>query len=174
MIPLRLILALFTSLALTATATAQSDLDQGKYDLMLDACYYGAEDATARAACDGVVIRACIQGEEGGETTLGMASCAAAATKAWDGLLNAEYRETIGWTQMMDSEDKALFPEFANREDALRQAQRAWIAFRDAECGFAYAQWGAGSMRHIAGTECIRQLTAKRTLELGAARDVMR
>ena len=33
------------------------------------------------------------------------------------------------------------FPEFANRAKALRDAQRAWIRFRDAECGLAYAVW---------------------------------
>ncbi|MEL7344578.1 MAG: lysozyme inhibitor LprI family protein, partial [Pseudomonadota bacterium] len=98
---------------------------------------------------------------EGGQTTLGMAMCTQAETRAWDRVLNAEYARTMAWNRAMDAEDRVYFPEFANREHALRVAQRAWIAFRDAECALAYAQWGAGSMRHIAGTSCHLDMMAR-------------
>ena len=33
--------------------------------------------------------------------------------------------------------------------ETLLEAQRAWIAFRDAECALDYAEWGSGSMRSL-------------------------
>ena len=150
------------------------ELDQPRYDALLDGCYYGAEEARGREACIGVVAQTCQDDEEGGYTTLGMSMCNHAEQMAWDRILNAEYRETMGWAKAMDAEDQEVFPEFANREGTLRDAQRARIPFRDAECAFAYAQWGAGSMRHIAGTSCLSDMTAKRAMELRDFREMMR
>ena len=110
-------------------------------------------------------------GEDGGETTLGMSMCMADEVELWDGILNAEYRETMDFAKAMDAGEVEYFPEYAKRAEALRDAQRAWIAFRDAECALAYAEWGSGSMRHIAGSECVMRMTAERALELRAMRE---
>lgn len=138
----------------------------------LEACYYGAEDPAGRAACKDLVFKLC---EElpGMTTTMGMMTCAQQETQAWDVLLNAEYAETMGWAKAMDAQERATFPEFAKRAEALLAAQRAWIAFRDAECGLAYAVWGSGSMRNIAASACVADMTAERTLALRAVRDEM-
>lgn len=137
---------------------------------LVDACL-AAAPAEARAGCIGKVSDACIAGAEGGETTLGMSMCMADEAEVWDRLLNAEYRKTMARAKAMDSDEAESFPQFANRAVALRDAQRAWIAFRDAECALAYAEWGAGSMRHIAGSECVMRMTAQRALELRAMRE---
>ena len=79
----------------------------------------------------------------------------------------------MAWAKAGDADDMANFPEFANRADSLRAAQRAWIAFRDAECGLEYALWGSGSMRNIAGTDCLMHMAAERTIELRAKREFM-
>ena len=50
--------------------------------------------------------------------------------------------------------------------NALRDAQRAWIAYRDAECGLAYARWQDGSMRVIVAANCLMTMTAQRAIEL--------
>jgi uncharacterized protein YecT (DUF1311 family) len=151
-------------------ARAQDDA-VAPYRGEFEACYGAAEDGSARAACVGKVSGACMTGEEGGETTLGMSMCMAAETELWDGVLNAEYRETMDFAKAMDADEAQLFPEFAGRAEALREAQRAWVAFRDAECRLAYAQWGSGSMRHIAGSECMMRMTAERALELRDMRE---
>jgi len=52
----------------------------------------------------------------------------------------------------------------------LRDAQRAWIAYRDANCAMEYGLWGAGSMRQIAGADCQMRMTAERMLELRSYR----
>lgn len=132
---------------------------------LLEQCYEEAEGADAKAQCIGAMAQACMA-EPGGETTLGMSSCAFAEAQVWDRFLNQEYKVLMEFSKVMDEDDQAYFPTFANRAESLRDAQRAWIAFRDAECGLAYALWGSGSMRHIAGTDCHMQMTAERTIEL--------
>lgn len=158
-------------LSVAASATWAQDDAVAKYRGAFGACYESADDAAARAACIGVTSGACMSGEEGGETTIGMSMCMQTETELWDGVLNAEYRETMDFMKAMDADEAESFPEFAVRAETLRDAQRAWIAFRDAECALAYAQWGAGSMRHIAGSECMMRMTAERALELRDMRE---
>ena len=109
--------------------------------------------------------------EEGGETTLGMSRCHFGETVVWDRYLNDEYRRTMRVMRAMDEDEGETFPEFANRGASLVKAQRAWIAFRDAECNLAYAEWGSGSMRSIAFADCMSDMTARRTLDLRAMRE---
>lgn len=108
----------------------------------------------------------CMDSEDGGHSTLGMTNCALSEAQVWDKYLNLEYRAAMDALEAMDTDEAEFFPEFANRAESLRAAQRAWIAFRDAECGLAYAMWGSGSMRNIAGSNCSLEMTASRTIEL--------
>lgn len=131
----------------------------------LRACL-GAGKAGTGAACIGGVSERCRAVTAGGETTLGIVECALTETRAWDALLNEEYRATRDWARDMDRATAEHSPEFANRAQSLLEAQRAWIAFRDAECGLAYALWGSGSLRTVAGANCRMEMTAERTLAL--------
>ncbi len=160
-------------MALVQPGLAQEP-DQARYDALLQACYGAAGSEADRSACMGLVARTCQNDEEGGQTTLGLAMCNHAETQAWDVLLNQEYRATMDWAKGLDVDDQADFPEFSNREKTLRDAQRAWLAFREAECSYAYAQWGAGSMRHISGTDCYAKMTAERTVSLREKRERFR
>jgi uncharacterized protein YecT (DUF1311 family) len=67
-----------------------------------------------------------------GETTQGMVECAGAAYQSWDDALNEVYGE------LMDTlgEEQAA---------ALRDAQRKWIAFRDADKAFGVTTMTADS-----------------------------
>jgi uncharacterized protein YecT (DUF1311 family) len=47
---------------------------------------------------------------------------------------------------------------------ALRNVQRLWIKYRDANCGF-YAE-APGSISQVAAAECLRLMTKQRALEL--------
>jgi uncharacterized protein YecT (DUF1311 family) len=110
--------------------------------------------------------------QEGGHSTLGMTACLNAEADVWDGFLNTEYWATQDWAKAADEEEAAQFPEFAVMAERLREAQRAWIAFRDAECALSYAEWGSGSMRNIAHADCRMQMTAERTIELRRMREM--
>ena len=156
-------LAVFLAgLAAPATATEH---EVATYGGVLETCFETSQQG-ARADCIGKMAEACMEAEDGGYSTLGMVMCTAAETQVWDRFLNAEYRSTMSALNAMDVDEGQYFPEFAKREDSLRDAQRAWITFRDAECGLAYAMWGSGSMRNIAAATCQLEMTAKRTLEL--------
>lgn len=129
-----------------------------------------AEGLNAVAGCAGRLSEACQTSTADGQTTLGMVNCAGRETAAWDVLLNEEYQATRAWAEEADAAE-AGSPQFARAAEALRDAQRAWIGFRDAECGLAYALWGSGSMRTIAGANCLLSMTAERTVTLRAMRE---
>jgi uncharacterized protein YecT (DUF1311 family) len=48
----------------------------------------------------------------------------------------------------------------------LRAAQRAWMAFRDAECAVAGYEALGGSMESMLVSGCVAQLTKRRAAEL--------
>lgn len=117
---------------------ADPDCDQGCGDLV-------------RAACDASLDA------QTRDTTYGMSMCAAASTQAWDVVLNDEWRDLMAATKAYDEGGQA---------DALLAAQRAWIAWRDAECDWEAARWGGGTMRSIAYASCHEGATISRTIDL--------
>jgi len=143
-----------------------------RYGGPLERCYRTAAGEEL-AECKGRLAAPCMEGEEGGETTLGMVTCTAAETRVWDAYLDSDYRASLAWAEAMDAEERLLSPEFASMADALREAQRAWVEFRDAQCALAYAFWGSGTMRWIAGASCMMEMTAERAIDLRALREPM-
>ena len=87
-------------------------------------------------------------------STLAVVECVQAKTTLADQRLNAAY--------------KALQ---ARIEDAQRQpllsAQRLWVQYRDANCGFYGVQ--DGSIRQVQAAECKRSMTEDRARELEKA-----
>ncbi|MCB1388101.1 MAG: DUF1311 domain-containing protein [Rhodobacteraceae bacterium] len=156
-------IALFVALVGTpALAEAPYDAFMGD----IGGCFEAADGLDAGRACIGTGAGACFTGAPDGGTTVGMMFCLLAERDAWDRLLNAEYAHARAAGQRMDDADRADFPDTAHRAEQVRDAQRAWIAFRDANCAMEYGAWGAGSMRQIAGADCQMRMTAERTLEL--------
>lgn len=68
--------------------------------------------------------------------------------------LNDSYRQAMNWLQEPSA------------KDALRDAQRAWVSYRDASCRFETAAWEGGSFREVATAYCWEGMTRKRTKEL--------
>ena len=89
----------------------------------------------------------------GGETTAGMVACLQRELAAWDELLNRYYFALI---RQLDK------PAMA----ALRQAQRAWIPFRDKTCAFPPAVYEGGSIGRPLAAECLMEETARRVAVL--------
>ncbi len=85
------------------------------------------------------------------KSTTGIVDCTAALTKTWDGRLNKAYKALIA-------------QEEGDQKQALRDVQRLWIKYRDANCGF-YAG-GQGTISQVAAAECMRVMTKQRALEL--------
>lgn len=150
---MRMLVAIF--LLSPATAMAQdAALDRN----IVEACLAQTAPRQTVADCIGDAARQC-QEAPGAATTVGAMECLMAERDVWDEFLNLEYRQT-----------RESLP-YAEAQASLLAAQRAWIAFRDAECKLAYDSYGGGSMRMIAGADCQMRETANRTLELRAMRE---
>lgn len=127
----------------------------------IDACLDGADRP---ANCIGITVSACVA-RPGGDTTVGMVDCIGAETAAWDAILNEEYASTMEDFRDRDASGDVAAPDMT-RVGTLREAQRAWIAFRDAECRAQYAIWGGGTLRQVVGANCVLTETAERAVEL--------
>ncbi|MFQ2812649.1 lysozyme inhibitor LprI family protein [Aeromonas caviae] len=55
--------------------------------------------------------------------------------------------------------------------ERLRTAQRAWIAFRDAQCRYEVGVYEGGSMAPMVHSSCLTQLTEARTKDLNTLPD---
>jgi uncharacterized protein YecT (DUF1311 family) len=81
-------------------------------------------------------------------------------------MINCMLAETIRQDARLNENYKKLLSKLATeRKTALIEAQRAWIRFRDANCGF-YANPEGGSAARMAANECILNATADRAKEL--------
>lgn len=88
-----------------------------------------------------------------GQSTAGMIGCVGAELKVQDARLNRAYQ--AAQTRMALPRQKA----------ALTKAQRAWIAFRDADCASLYdADWG--TLSRVEANSCVLERTAQRADDL--------
>ncbi len=125
-------------------------------------CFENTEIGALYPPCLGQASGQC-QDQPGGSTTIGITECILAETAEWDAILNEEYRAT---QQANEAADTGGQSSVMDRSDALRDAQRAWIAFRDADCGARYAMWQDGTIRTIVGANCQMTMTAQRAIDL--------
>lgn len=89
-------------------------------------------------------------------TTNAIAGCIDARAKVWDQRLNQAYQALM--TMLKDERPRA---------DALKVAQRAWLAYRNANCAFYETE--SGTIRMIEVATCKRDLTETRAIELQQA-----
>jgi len=90
-----------------------------------------------------------------------MNQCAAREANEADADLNMIWREVLAHYQRADG--GAGSAEGVKR---LRAAQRAWIAFRDAECAVAGYEALGGSLEPMLVSGCNAELTRRRAAEL--------
>jgi len=119
--------------------------------LLLSAGPAGAVDAAEIEARYTPGLELCLDTPDG-QSTAGTIGCIAAELKIQDAALNAAYRRlTAGMN--------------ARQQAGLRSAQRAWIAYRDADCA-SRQDWEWGSMSTVAANFCVLRRTVERTIEL--------
>jgi uncharacterized protein YecT (DUF1311 family) len=87
----------------------------------------------------------------------GLNQCADAGYKKADEALNSVYREV---TRRLKDDPPTI--------KLLVTAQKAWIAFRDAECTFSSAANAGGSIYPMVYAGCLQHLTEARTKRLRA------
>ena len=82
-----------------------------------------------------------------------MNDCAGKEYKAADAVLNQVYRQLVA---KLDDEEKSQ----------LKEAQTAWLKYRDLNCGFVADQYKGGTIRPMIHGLCLADVTKNRTNEL--------
>jgi uncharacterized protein YecT (DUF1311 family) len=90
--------------------------------------------------------------DKSGGVTPDMLECMSDELARQDALLNQNYKTLMSKLS-------------AKRKKMLLEAQRAWIKFRDANCGF-YSDPEGGTAAVLGGNDCFLQATANRAKEL--------
>ena len=93
-----------------------------------------------------------------------MAACAENDYQAEDAKLNKVYATYLKKMQGIDADMGSTPPDTAVVR--LKTAQRAWIAFRDAECPLESVDNMGGSIERILVPACLATLTKERTTTL--------
>lgn len=94
---------------------------------------------------------------------LGMNYCAYQDWQAADVDLNAAYKEAVAAMKRLDRD---LPENLKGAVATLRDAQRAWITFRDKACEAEGYLFRGGSMEPLIVSGCKAQLTEERTKSL--------
>ncbi|MDP2011776.1 MAG: lysozyme inhibitor LprI family protein [Phenylobacterium sp.] len=111
--------------------------------------------AAAQAAPESALDR-CLA-SEAGATTIGQIQCIGDELKVQDARLNRNYAKAM----------KDLTPE---QQAKLRTAQRAWLAFKDADCRSLWDDaWG--TMSRVTANMCALDRTTERADELASYPD---
>nr|CAD6601581.1 hypothetical protein RKHAN_00910 [Rhizobium sp. Khangiran2] len=103
-------------------------------------------------------------------TQMEMTYCAEQDFAEADEQLNAQYKVT---RQAMKDWDGDAMDGLGSAADALLASQRAWIAFRDAQCTFRGYQARGGTMEPMLIYGCQAELTRQRTQQLKEQTDLM-
>ena len=82
-----------------------------------------------------------------------MNQCAGKAYHAADATMNQIYRKLAS---MLDEAEQVQ----------LKEAQLAWLKYRDANCEFVADEYKGGSIRPLIQATCLADMTRKRTTEL--------
>ena len=150
----RIMIAVTALFALTNLAPAATN-DAVSIPACLQSAGVGADKARA---CIGRVADPCLETPDG-QSTPGSVDCLMTETKAWDDILNAEY--------------KRLLPLLSKEAAAdVTKAQRLWIQGREADCRVPYYFYEGGTIVKVLGAECERDHTADRAILLKSWREM--
>ncbi len=95
------------------------------------------------------------------------------AYRVADAALNAQYRTTLAVMAKNDVSRNDSLRKGIEQPDggagfraSLLASQRAWLAYRDAQCTLAAYEFRGGSAESMAKGQCLTDLTRRRTAEL--------
>lgn len=118
----------------------------------------GESELAQMSSCIGLIADPCP--EAPGANTFTIVACNMREQKIWDERLNDWY----GQAQSRLKDDPAAAA-------ALKEAQRSWIAYRDAKCGYWEKRYEGGTFASVATGNCMRVATGQRALEMRAIFD---
>lgn len=118
----------------------------------------GEPELKQMGECIGLIADPCPDAP--GANTFTIVACHMREQKIWDGYLNDWYGE---------AHDK--LKDDAGAASALKEAERTWIAFRDAKCGYWSKRYEGGTFAAVIAGDCMRMETGRRAIEMRAVLD---
>jgi uncharacterized protein YecT (DUF1311 family) len=103
------------------------------------------------------------------QTQAQMTADAGAAYARADAQMTREWRATYAAMKRLDAADRSRGGGFGYAAATLA-SQRAWLAFRDAQCVIQGAEFAGGSLRPMATAQCRTRLTTDRAAQLRTLR----
>ena len=101
------------------------------------------------------------------QSQLAMNVCAGIDFEHADADLNRVYREEVAAAREADREIDRSSDQRPTSEAVLREAQRAWVIFRDAHCRYeGYGEARGGTMEPMVYSGCRARLTRERIAQL--------
>ena len=95
-------------------------------------------------------------------TTLDINHCAKLELDEAERELNQAYQKLVKQLSQPDTE----YENFTELRQSLKEAQRAWIKFRELDCDTQFLLYGSGTIRTVAYLGCMRERAVQRTNEL--------
>lgn len=92
--------------------------------------------------------------------------CAHVEYEKADAALNAQWEKTAAWMKELDASALVIDDGRPGYFDALLEAQRTWLKFRDAHCRSEGYLFRGGSMEPLMVSTCKTHLTKQRTEQL--------
>lgn len=99
------------------------------------------------------------------QTQTAMNQQAGAAWKAADATMTVQWQRTYAAMKRRDAADTSRSGGFGYAAATLA-SQRAWLAFRDAQCVIEGGEYAGGSMQPMVRSQCLARLTRERTAQL--------
>lgn len=99
------------------------------------------------------------------QTQAQMNARAAAAYKAADAGMAAEWRRTYAYMKGRDAEDTSRGGGFGYAAATL-ESQRAWLRFRDRQCVVEGGRYAGGSAQSMTRANCLARVTRERAAQL--------
>ena len=90
---------------------------------------------------------------------------AGTAYKAADATMTVQWQRTYAAMKRRDAADTSRGGGFGYAAATLA-SQRAWLAFRDAQCVIESGEYAGGSMQPMVRAQCLARLTRERTTQL--------
>jgi uncharacterized protein YecT (DUF1311 family) len=98
------------------------------------------------------------------QTQAQMNASAGAVYQRADAAMNAQWKRTYAYMKGRDAQDRGRV-KFGYAAATLA-SQRAWIAFRDAQCKIESGEAAGGSLQPLVRAQCLARLTQERTTQL--------
>jgi uncharacterized protein YecT (DUF1311 family) len=120
-----------------------------------------------------LILLAIVAGPANGDMSAGSDPCANAANqRELTECVAQEYMKADG--KLNDAYEPLLTSLDREHQLRLKAAQRAWIAFRDAECDLRASEALHGSMEKQLRYACLQDVTTARIKDLRALRDTLK